>query len=165
MDKYYYIISQLPILFFNKETFITIEYFLQESEKWLNPKDHETLSQVDVNDISLQKKGPQLWQQYREFEFEFRNDLALWRKSLQVGQEYKPISFPLSLVKEGNPLEVEKKLLKRRWDFIEAMEQDHHFDIEFIILYYLKLQILHRLFQFNKEIGITTFQNISRVTV
>ncbi|NOQ97939.1 MAG: DUF2764 family protein [Calditrichae bacterium] len=165
MDKYYYIVSQLPILFFNQETFMTIEYFLQESEKWLSSTDYEILSQVNINDISLEKRGPKLWQKYRELEFEFRNDLALWRKSLQVEQEYKPTSFPPSLVKEGNPLEVERRLLKRRWDFIDGMEQGHHFDLEFIILYYLKLQILHRLFQFNREKGMTTFQNINRVTV
>ncbi len=165
MDKYYYIVSQLPMLFFDKETFMTIEYFLQESAKWLSSKDYEVLSRIDINDISLEKMGPKLWLQYREFEYEFRNDLALWRKSSQVGQEYKPNSFALTLVKEGNPLEVEKRLLKRRWDFIEALEQGHHFDLEFIILYYLKLQILQRLFQFNKEKGMITFQNISRVTV
>ena len=165
MDKYYYIVSQLPMLFFDKETFMTIEYFLQESAKWLSSKDYEVLSQVNINDISLKKMGPKVWLQYSEVEYEFRNDLALWRKSLRVGQEYKPNSFPPSLVKEGNPLEVERRLLKRRWDFIEALEQDHHFDLEFIILYYLKLQILQRLFQFNKEKGMITFQDISRVTV
>ena len=165
MDKYFYIVSQLPILFFDKETFMTIEYFLQESEKWLSSKDHKALSRINIEDISLEKKGSKLWQQYRELEFEFRNDLALWRKSLQTGQEYKPTSFPLSLVKEGNPLEIERRLLKRRWDFIEAMEQDHHFDLEFLILYFLKLQILHRLSVFNKEKGMVTFQNISRVAV
>jgi len=152
MDKYYYIVSQLPMLFFDKETFMTIEYFLQESAKWLSSKDYEVLSQVNINDISLKKMGPKVWLQYSEFEYEFRNDLALWRKSLRVGQEYKPNSF-------------ERRLLKRRWDFIEALEQDHHFDLEFIILYYLKLQILQRLFQFNKEKGMITFQDISRVTV
>lgn len=165
MDKYYYIVSQLPILFFDKETFMTIDYFLQEAQKWTSIRDYEILSQTNINDISLGKKGPKLWQDYREFEFRFRNDLALWRKSLQLGQEYKPTSFPISLVKEGNPLEIERRLLKRRWDFIEAMEQDHHFDLECLILYYLKLQILRRLFLFNKEKGMETFQNISRITV
>jgi len=163
MDKYYYIVSQLPILFFDKETFITIDYFLQEAEKWLNKSDYALLSQIDLNDISLDKKGPKLWQQYREFEFQFRNDLAWWRKSLRVGQEYKPTSFPLSLVKEGNPLEVEKKLLKRKWDYIEAIEHEHHFDLEYLILYYLKLQILRRLSFFNKEMGMETFHNIATV--
>ena len=106
-----------------------------------------------------------MWQQYKEFEYQFRNDLALWRKSLRTGQEYKPTSFPPSLVKEGNPLEIERRLLNRKWDYIEGLEQDHHFDLEFLILYYLKLQILHRLSVFNKEKGMETFQNISRVTV
>ena len=165
MDKYYYIVSQLPMLFFDKETYMTIDYLIEEAQKWLSPADFDILSRVDMNDISIDKKGPKLWQQYKEYEFQFRDELALWRKSLKIGQEFKPISFPLSLVKEGNPLEVERKLLKRRWDFIEALEQDHHFDLEFLIFYYLKLQILHRLSIFNKEKGMEIFQNISRVTI
>ena len=165
MDKYYYITSQLPHLFFDRETSITIEYFLQESKKWLGSKEYEILSQIKINDISFDKKSPKVWQQFKEYETEFRNDLTQWRKSLGTGQEYKPTSFSLSLVKEGNPLEIERRLLKRKWDFIESIEQGHHFDLELLMLYHLKLQILQRLFLFNKEKGMETFKNISRVTV
>ena len=36
MDKYYFLIAELPTLFFGKEPAITVEYFLAEAEKWMN---------------------------------------------------------------------------------------------------------------------------------
>jgi len=69
------------------------------------------------------------------------------------------------VIKEGNPLEIEKKLLLLRWNLIEEKQQEHHFDLEFLILYFLKLQILDRLSSFNKEKGQEIFQKISKVDV
>ncbi|RKY80721.1 hypothetical protein DRQ15_01760 [candidate division KSB1 bacterium] len=165
MDKYYYFVSQLPVLFFDQESYMSTEYFLQEAEKWLSAKDFRTLSAVDINDFSLDKKCPQVLKQYKQFEFNLRNDLALWRKAQRMGQEYKPVNFPVSVIKEGNPLEIEKKLLLLRWNLIEEKQQEHHFDLEFLILYFLKLQILDRLSSFNKEKGQEIFQKISKVDV
>ena len=165
MDKYYYFVSQLPVLFFDKESYMTSEYFLQEAEKWLSTKDLEILSRVDMNDFSLDGKYSQVLLEYKEFEFSLRNDLALWRKAQRMGQEYKTLSFPVSVVKEGNPLDVEKKLLHLRWNFIEEKELEHHFDLELLILYFLKLQILERLFSFNKEKGLETYQKLCKVDV
>jgi len=159
MDKHYYLISQLPMLFFDQISFMTVESFLKEAEKWLSSRDFERLSKVDINATSLGKRGQRVWRKYQAFEFGFRSALAAWRKSLREGEEIKP-DFPLSMVKEGNPLEVEKKLLRWRWDFIEEMEREHHFDLEFLILYFLKLQILHRLSQFRKEKGMEKFHKV-----
>ena len=61
------------------------------------------------------------------------------------------------MLKEGNPLDVEKKLLQLRWHFIDELEFGHYSDVDFFILYYLKLQILQRLWQFDKERGKEKF--------
>lgn len=160
MDKYYYMISQLPLLFYEKESFMTIEYFMGEAEKWLTTHDYRSLSRIDIDDTSLDRKGPRIWQKYKRFEFRFRNDLAIWRKSLRTDQGFKPSEFPLSLVKEGDPLDVEKKLLEHRWIYIENLGREHHFDLEFLILYLLKLQIMRRWSSFNKEKGMEIFKNV-----
>jgi len=165
MDKYYYLISQLPVLYFDKESYMTTDYFLEEAEKWMSAGDYFLLSEIEINDVSLSKKSPRLWQNYQAFEYGLRSDLVLWRKARKAGQEHKPASFPTSIVKEGNPLEVEKKLLKLRWDFLDEMESEHHFDLDFLVSYFLKLQILRRLSLFDKEKGLEKFQKICRVTV
>jgi hypothetical protein len=164
MDKHYYLVSQLPILFFDRELPVSIKWFLQEAEKWLRVREYRFLLSVDINDFHIDDKGPSVWQEFKKFENLFRNDLVAWRRSLHTDMEYKPSTFPISMVKEGNPLDVEKKLLKYRWKVLEEMELDHHFDLGFLVLYYLKLQILRRLSLFDKESGMGVFQQITNET-
>ncbi|MBN1479456.1 DUF2764 family protein [candidate division KSB1 bacterium] len=165
MDKYYYVVAQLPLLTFDKEPAITIASFLQETEKWLSSRDYAILSRAryDSTDIGITKPG--LLKEYIQMEVQFRTELATWRKARQEGVDYKSESFPASLVKDGNPLEIEKALLKRRWDKIAQVEPDHHFDLEFLILYFFKLQILEQLSLYNKEQGLEIFQKISKVEI
>ena len=160
MDKYYYLVSQLPTLFFDRENYMTIDLFFNEAEKWLSKKDFDALLLVDINDISLNERFPHILCKYKEFETQLRNEIAQWRKAQKLGQEHKIRMFPVSVVKEGNPLEVEKKLLEHRWKFTEEMELGHYFDLNFLILYILKLQMLRRLSTFNKEEGFKKFQKI-----
>lgn len=165
MDKYYYFVAQLPMLFFGRETNMSIDYFLAEAEKWLTPRDFKSLSETDINDFSLTGKFPATLANYKKFESTLRQDIFSWREAKLRDQEYKPVSMPVSVIKEGNPLEIEIKLMKLKWDFIEEMEREHHFDLGFIILYYLKLQILRRLFTFNKEKGLEKFQKLYEVNI
>lgn len=160
MDKYYYIIAQLPTLYFDRESFLTTETFLREAKKWMRLREYRFLSSIDMFDTSLNKRDSRMWREYKKRESLFRDDLAGWRRSRREGKEIKKAGFPVSLVKEGNPLEVEKKLLKYRWEYIEELEKAHHFDLEFLILYFLKLQILQRLSLFEVEKGKERYQNV-----
>ena len=165
MDKYYYVVAQLPLLSYDKEPAIASQQFLEEAEKWLSSKDYTILSNAryDSTDVGISK--PKLLEKYVEQEFQFRTELAAWRKAQKEGFDYKPEAFPVSLVKDGNPLEIEKAMLKRRWDKISQVEPDHHFDLEFLILYFFKLQILEKISLFNKEKGLEIFQTISKVEI
>jgi hypothetical protein len=163
MDKYYYLIAELPTLFFGKEANISIDKFLDEAQNWMNSRDYKVLSRVDMNDFDAKKKINQVYDNYKSFENKIRTDIALWREAQKRDQEYKPSNFSVSMIKEGNPLEVELRFMEMRWQFIDEMEREHHFDLGFLILYYLKLQILHRYFIFNKEQGLEKFQKLCEV--
>ena len=165
MDKYYYVVAQLPLLFYDKEPTITSDDFLKEAEKWLSSRDYATLSQARYDSTDTGIARPKLLKEYIAQEFRFRTELAAWRRAQKEGVDYKPETFSVSLIKEGNPLEVEKALLKRRWDMISQVEPDHHFDLEFLILYFFKLQILEKLSLYNKEKGLEIFQKISKVEI
>ncbi len=165
MEKYYYLIAQLPTLFFGKEALISIDYFLEEAQKWMNLKDFKLLSDIDMNDFSIDNKIHPVFFQFKLFESKLRTDIALWRKAQKQDQEYKPSSIPVSTLKEGTPLNVEIRLMELRWNFLEEMEREHHFDVGYLILYYLKLQILRRYFTFNKEQGLEKFQKLYEVNV
>ena len=138
MDKYYYFVSQLPTLTFGNEPEITIDYFLNEAQKWVSAKDLNILANVDINDFSYVKKTNKVLKKYKELESRLRTDIALWRDAERRDLDYKPQSFSASLIKEKNPLEVEIKFMEKRWSFIDEMEREHQFDLGFIILYNLK---------------------------
>ncbi len=165
MDKYYYVISQLPMLFFGKEPDLSIKYFLDESRKWLSARDYRILARVNINEIEQYPKGPEVLRIYQNFEYQLRNDIAHWREAQKKDIEYKPSNFPLSVIKEGNPLEIELKFMQLRWAFIDEIEREHHFDLGMLVLYYLKLQLLQRYFTFNKEEGLKKFQKLYEVNI
>lgn len=165
MDKYYYLIAELPTLFFGKEPSITVEKFLEEARNWMDARDYHILSQVDMNIFMTEKKTDQIYDKFKAFESSLRTDIGSWREAQKRDQEYKPASFPVSMIKEGNPLEIEIRFMEMRWQFIDEMGREHHFDLGYLILYYLKLQILQRYFAFNKEQGMKKFQKLCEVDI
>lgn len=165
MDKYYYLVSQLPTLFFAKEPEIMIDSFLIEAAKWTSEKDFNFLKKLDINDYLLKKNDPPALINYKDFEHKLRHDLAQFREARKKDSDYKPASFSISMVKEGNPLEIEIKLMELRWKVIDEIQREHHFDLEYLILYFLKLQILQRYFKFNKEEGLKNFQKLYEDTL
>jgi hypothetical protein len=165
MDKYYYLVSSLPTIYFDKQPEISINSFLQEAEKWLTIRDYKIISGLSINDVTADKSDPRLSYSYKKFEYQLRSDLAGWREAKHINIDYKPVYISLALITEGDPLEVEINLLKLRWDFLDARQHEHHFDLEYLLIYYLKLQILYRLAQFNKEKGIEMYQKICRTLI
>lgn len=165
MDKYYYFVAQLPTLFFDREPLITIEDFLAEGEKWMGSRDYALLSRVEMSRTVPDGGDPEALQRYKAFEFGLRHELALWRRTRGTDQEYRPLGFSLSALREGTPLDGERRLLRWRWDYLDEEERRHHFDLERLILYFLKLQILRRLLSFDKEEGLKTFQTLCEAEV
>jgi hypothetical protein len=159
MGNYYYLVAQLPLLTFGLEPGMTAVSFLEEAGKWMTSADWTKLQNSRLAEESGTHPASRLTLAYRDFESRFTDDLAEWRKARRSGREHRP-SFPPALVREGNPLEVEKKLLHHRWVYIEELSVGHHFDIDFLSGYYLQLQIWDKLSRFNKEKGMGTFRQL-----
>ncbi|MBN2600668.1 MAG: DUF2764 family protein [Candidatus Marinimicrobia bacterium] len=157
MDKYIYFATQLPLLVFDKEPALGIDVFLTEGRKWLSDSDYGMLIAVSINDTGPANNDPAALREFKTYENKLRNELVLYRKSQKARQEYKPRLFAAAVLKEGNPLDVEKKLLLLRWNILSELEFGHYSDMQFFILYYLKLQILQRLQQFDKDKGKEKF--------
>ena len=60
-------------------------------------------------------------------------------------------------IDKGTPLDIERKLLFSRWAWIENKEEGHYFDLDFLLMYFIKLQILERLFTFDAQKGKERF--------
>ena len=56
-----------------------------------------------------------------------------------------------------SPLDMEMALNQLRWSFLEDMGACHFFDIEALVVYYMKLQIVLRRENFQKELGKEAF--------
>ena len=116
MDKYIYFVSQLPALLFDQEPLITIENFLIEAEKWLSGKDLSILSDVSLTGIEIRDDDPEVLRHYKITESELLDELVRWRKTRESDQEYKPRTFSVAALKEGTPLDAERRLLQWKWD-------------------------------------------------
>ena len=163
MDRYYYFASSLPLLKFGQKSHIDREYFLNQAQKWLSARDLAILCQIDINDFFGKKKSVGLFREYDNFERLLREELKFIRSSPGQDIDYKSLRQLSASVLEGTPLEVERKLMLLRWRFIEQKEVGHYFDLEFLGLYFLKLQILERLFSFDKQKGTATFDQLSEI--
>ena len=159
MDKYYYFVAQLPFLIFGENDYIDRERFLDEARKWLSEKDFSIIFQVSLDDFYPRDNDRDVLSKYKKFERALREEIVLFRKNeSQVGTS----SFKLNL-NQGTPLEVEKRLLRLRWKFLESLEPGHSFDLEILIIYFLKIQVLERLFTFDKEKGTVVFDKLCEV--
>ncbi len=165
MDKYYYFVSQLPALQFGKETPISVEKFLNEASQWLTANDFKLLLKANEIKMPVEKVENRVLQQYFEFDAQVRSDIAHWRYAQRREEDFKPSTLSASFMKEGNPLEIEIRIMEKYWNFIDEMERDHHFDITFIIIYFIKLKLLFRLFVFNKETGLQKFGKFCEVAL
>jgi len=156
MDKYYYLVSQLPFLIFDGKPSINREQFLSEAEKWLSASDMKILLKADMNDFSHESAGLNILKEYKDFEKYLRGELAKWRKARKNKGEYK-LPADIAGIDKGTPLDIERKLLFLRWVWIESKEEGHYFDLGFLLMYFIKLQILERLFTFDAQKGKERF--------
>ncbi|MCF7916515.1 MAG: DUF2764 domain-containing protein [Candidatus Omnitrophica bacterium] len=162
MDKYYYLITQLPLLKFKEQTYLGRESFLTEAKKWLSEKDFAKLQEADIDDLA--KKGrTSLLKKYKEFELNLRKELTAYRKNKKNKQEYQAGSSLEKKFLEGNPLEIEQKLFYHRWQQIEELSQEHVFNLEAVIAYFLKLQVSEKISSFDKEKGTEKFDSLTEV--
>jgi hypothetical protein len=136
MDKYFYLIAQMPFLAFGVKSYMSREFFLQECAKW----------QVSLADIEAST---------------FMRSLRAFEDGLLEGVlQIRLGARPEGVFAGSNPLEVEKNILLSRWQFIEEHSLNHQFDITAVAAYLAKLEILESYFVFDKNKGLKNFDQI-----
>lgn len=160
MDKYYYLAAQIPFLSPDMDEAPSYEWFLNEAAKWLTDKDYKNLLTVSIDDYLNNTSGSTTVTGFAHFEQHMRKELAKYRKARKEDYEYRMEGIPMNLVKEGNPLEIEKKLIHYRWTFLNELEFGHYSDLDFLMITALKLQLLSRLSAFDKDKGKETFDAV-----
>lgn len=163
MNEFYYLISSLPYLTFGDEPPVTVEWFMAECRKWLSPGEMKVLLSADVRRHEIMPEDIELVKSWKKFDMELREELAGVRMDRKFGGGQKAPERLKEVMEQETPLLMEQKLEKIRWDFIEGKTTGHYFDIEALVMYFLKLQILQRLATFDKDEGEKTFYQLCEV--
>ena len=152
---YYYFSASLPLLDFGMDPPQSMERFLGDCERLLSAQDFGYIQEAFFDTEEGPFAGNALLKQWKEFIQSFQNEIAVYH----TGQQKKdPASYirgerrAESLItealsqaaKSSNPLEAEKILDYARWQRLNELEQQHYFDINYLIIYTIKLKILNR---------------------
>ncbi|MDD4202054.1 MAG: DUF2764 family protein [Candidatus Omnitrophica bacterium] len=161
---YYYLIASLPFLSLEKELRISKEQFLLECEKWLSEKDMDILlnSVVFEDDIDFEKDDMlSIWKAFDAF---LRKQLARYRENTKEGLKSSVTDKTIKeIVEQQDPLKKEKVLAEKKLEILDDLEQGHVFDLEAVIIYYLKLVIIERIKKFDEEKGLQVFETLCEV--
>jgi hypothetical protein len=179
LAKYYYLIATLPTLTSDSNQFMSSESFLELCRRWLSRRDLHLVESTVVSFAAPQVKQEKavvnrILQHWQAFETQLRNALVRQRALKQkrdpaaflreteqfgaaVGGEWL-VQGVRAAIQQENPLTAEQMLNNLRWHYLDELERGQFFTVEFLQVYYLKLQILERSAQFLFEQGEAHFQ-------
>lgn len=174
MREYYYLAASLPLLEFGMKTPIAYEDFLFRCEGQLSVKDLGIIKRAKIMPSEDTEESSPTLKEWKRFDTTLRNELLKHRASKKSKDASKYIrgdgsSDPFLAaqthwaVNEESPLEAERFLDKIKWDKIEELEKLHYFDIDYLIAYALKLQILERWQKISSEGGVEILQGLVAV--
>ncbi len=153
--NYYYFAATLPMLTFGTPPPLSNEDFLANCNESLCRGDLEIIKGALLTPSSEIKKKNSALTRWIDYEDAFRNELVNFRAK-KLGRdpggyfrgEYVPDPYIAAMVvsaaQADNPLLVERRIDLARWEKLEEIELQHYFDLQFLIVYYLKLQILNK---------------------
>ncbi|MBU1084223.1 MAG: DUF2764 family protein [Candidatus Omnitrophota bacterium] len=160
MAKYYYLKSTLPYLRFGKAPAVKVRSFLEECAKWMNSADMEAILGATLGDNDLREKEQKASLDWKKFDIALRREIADIRKDKRAEQGTKRAKY---IIGQETPLDAEIAFEKNRWDHLEDREALYEFDINDLIIYFLKLQIAERLASFDKDEGEGVFYKLCEV--
>lgn len=156
MPNYYiYLISTLPTLHFGTKMPFPFEKFIAYSQRFIPESDIEILKKISIAGEYATKTLHPTLQKWQDFDTALRNELVKVRAGklhLETSKFLRGDGFAdthishIALNASRNPsiLEAEKILDEARWRALEELSFSHYFDLDFLILYGLKLMLLER---------------------
>jgi hypothetical protein len=166
LRNYYYTLAALKTIRLGEKLPISEENFLQFAEDTMDAKGYQVLLKCR-------------WGLTEPTGFSFADRILSWEKALRLELararilklpfELSPIlktapgNYSLleqvrAIVALDSPLEAELSLNQLRWSFLEETGARHYFDLEAMVVYYLKLQLALRQEKFKEELGRDSFE-------
>jgi len=162
-NKYYYLVASLPSLQLDGDVLMSSRVFLTECKKWLTSEDMDTLLAVNIKCAHGECDRTPLLAAWKEFDDALRGELALAREARKKNEEFRESDRIHHIISQETPLLSEQEIARMRWDFLEGMAHAYYFDLSWLTIYYLELQIVERLATFNKDKGEKYFYELCEV--
>lgn len=156
MGSYYvYLISTLPMLNFGTGQAFSWEKFLSLVERFISEKEAQILREISLQPQAAPIDLHPTLKKWRDFDTRLRNELVKVRavhKHLDASKYLRDYEYPdislghlaLSVYRNPSILDGERMLDEARWRFLDELAFGHYFDLDFLIIYALKLLILER---------------------
>lgn len=173
--SYYYFVASLPTLSFEKPANILYAAFLKDAQQHLDPGDFDLLDRAVLEAIDSQGAHPFL-DQWTDLNRRLKNEIVRFRAKkfgqdpgeFTQGDGYVPLDVVERLgqiMKIPNPLQAEKAIDQLRWEKLDEYSVGHSFDLEVLMVYGLKLQILDRYHVIHSGQGEDAFERYHQVEI
>ncbi len=167
MAEYIYFVASLPYLAMDKDSPITYKRFMELAGEQLSKKDYLTLSKATFTH-DKEKESNRIIKDWDDFNYTLNEYITQERaKKLSLDDPKYKIrcerndeveKMAHEIVSSSNPLDAEKAILKKYFDFLSNHKTDSLFSLDALIIYALLLQIKERAGSFSEEKGRETFE-------
>ncbi|MBI9094856.1 MAG: DUF2764 family protein [Sphaerochaeta sp.] len=166
MASYYYLVATLPLLRYESQGPFDTVSFLEQCKSHVREHDYQTivsaLSGRNSSHPFLKK-----WQQFASMVKKELNDQRSKKLGLSTPKyrnegekEFRIGEAVRQAISNENALEAELSLLSLKWKYLDEISALHYFDVEALLAYAVKLQLLKRKSLFTKEEGNAEFKRL-----
>lgn len=173
MAQYYYAVATLPSLSLEETSYLSIESFCEFMKEQLTEADYDALSRASIDPPEDFGSMPPAYVTYARFVLGLRNALAKERASRfgweleehlrydDRGESGMNETDPMIRAREAlnaeNPFRAEETLIRGQWALLDELEVGRFFNIDKLIIYYLRLQLCERYGNMTPERGLDSF--------
>lgn len=162
------------MFFYDEALPLSRQAFLEMCGIELADEDYRLIENASTHDLDGGGPTCRALDAWRAWEGTLRNELVKVRAQTKGWEAEKyvregPEAFGVERTAreaagDNSPLAGEDTLNRARWSFLDDLETGHHFDMEKLVVYFLKLQLLERKASFDKEKGAEKFEEIIRMS-
>ena len=174
--KYYYLVASLPSIYFSSKPPLSSEEFRKRCEEQLSPEDFQLIDQALNDQFWEMKTSNLIFKQWLQLNHFLRNEIAYVRarragKNLtdhlrgERAADSLYAEMVLQASKAPDPLTGERIFDGHRWQFLEDAGRFHYFDLDWLIVYALKLRILERYTLVESEQGREVFKEYKNIKI
>ena len=170
--QYYYLIASLPYLYHDKPAPLSGKEFLNACKLQLKKADFECLQTARMYAENIEGIQLKVLSDWKSWDRGLRNELVQVRIENSGGDSQtfirkdgwvrSPAQMTLAknAISAASPLFGEKMLNLARWKFLDGLESGNNFNLQLLVIYYLKLQLLEKMSLVNPEMGMNKLMNI-----